>query len=368
MSEIIIRPIKYDEYPIVASIVNEELSNRTVGELSILWKWRHNKTFSKLSDSFDFIVAEKNSQIVGVHGLYPLRMKIGNEIVSMACMSDFVVKKNVRKMGVGRKIRIKILSDEISPFTVSTSSNTHGNKITKIFGGKEVVESKNNFIKPLNLIKLLKEKLSGSKLGESLFSRYIIIVLSKFLNIYFKAGRNPVRYQIVQDVSIEDITFFDERFDMFWKDVSTDYPVLFVRDSAYLNWRYIRYPLVKHESFCLTQNKIILGFAVLYIGIDNKGLKFTSILELLTPIKSINNLNHLLHEVIDRAIRENCDYIKAISSNKSTQKILQKYGFRIRKMAYAPYTYKNNGGYSEKLLTNPNNWHISLGDGDMSFY
>ena len=368
MEKLIIRPMKDDEYPIIVSIIYNVFGHHTPDEWRTLLKWRYENNPAREGCPHHYFVGEVNKEIIGVIGLIPYRIKISNDIVSIVSPIDLAVKQEARSKGYGRKIRTRILDKGISPFLMSTSCNIHTNKLSLSSGGKEIIEGKKKFIKPLRTKNFIERKLSKSKYTKFLLNNFALYIMSIPFDIIFKIKNHFSTYSKISDASIENIVFFDSRFDAFWEQISEDYPVLIVRDSAYLNWRYCEYPFNRFHSFCLTRNNKILGFAVFYMGIDENELKFTSILELLTPKNSYNIFEHILHEIIIRSIQGDCDCIITITSDKSIQKILQKYGFRIKEIDFSPYTYHNNGSYPEELLSKSENWHISLGDGDANFY
>ncbi len=72
-------------------------------------------------------------------------------------------------------------------------------------------------------------------------------------------------------------------------------------------------------------------------------------------------------EVINRAKLAKSDYIKAINSIVGYEKMFKQSGFIVRKTVSSPYTYVNNAHFPSEILSNSDNWLISLGDGDICF-
>lgn len=63
--------------------------------------------------------------------------------------------------------------------------------------------------------------------------------------------------------NIRQINNFDERFDLFWNRVKSDYAIIVSRDSRFLNWRFSRYQEVKYDTFvCTVANGEISGYIV----------------------------------------------------------------------------------------------------------
>jgi len=368
MDNLIIRPIEDHEYDQVTSIISSILGNRTPEKWKEIWKWRYNENPAWSKCSHQFYVGEVENKIVGVIGLIPYRVKLENKIVTIVSPVDLAVKKESRSKGYGSKIRKGILNKNIAPFFISTSCNEHTHKMSIYMGGAEILESKNRYIKPLSSKGYLKKMFSKSLIINRLAHDKLLSVLSVPIDMYLKSDIFFPKYSKYSYDSIENVDTFDDRFDTFWNIISKDYKFIFVRDSKYLNWRYSKYPFGGIESFSFSRGKKILGFAVIYTGIGNDALKFTSILELITLRSDFQIYEILLQEIISRSIKYGCDCILTITANKVFKDILRRYGFKVKRMDYTPYTYKNNMGIPDELLCISENWHISLGDGDAGFY
>ena len=149
-----------------------------------------------------------------------------------------------------------------------------------------------------------------------------------------------------------------------WDRNSSRYPVLIVRDAAYLEWRYTRYPFTGIESFALTTDEELRGFAVIQVAVDDEGLLAASLLELFGDEPA---LEPLLTEAIRRAVRAGASYLSAKTSTAECERLLKSRGFLPRASEHSPYTYKVNRPDLATLLGDADNWYISLGDGDISF-
>jgi len=172
----------------------------------------------------------------------------------------------------------------------------------------------------------------------------------------------------VANAKIQNINQFDQRFDKLWEQVSQNYPILIVRDSLYLNWRYAEYPFSGVHSFGLFRENELLGFAVIHNTIDEDGLSFVAILELFVPPCEKAVFEHLLEEIIQRATWVEAHYIQACTFVPEWEKLFTRYGFRVRNSSFSPTTYKNNTDLPNELFAEDSNWYMSLGDGDICYY
>ncbi len=110
----------------------------------------------------------------------------------------------------------------------------------------------------LRLIKFYQEVMGGTVLKN--IPRYEFIPQSGFFKNL--AGRIFPRTETRSDLKILKISSFDARFDRLWQKVSPVYPVIAVRDSAYLNWRYAKEPGGRYVFFAAEKEGKIRGYII----------------------------------------------------------------------------------------------------------
>jgi len=365
--EIKVRPATSDDYPAIASLLNRAFGKIPFEKRKKLWQWRHDNNPAKVPEIPGFLIAEKNRQIVGVHGLTPMRVKVGNHQYCAACSCDFAIDPTARSAGM--KIKLKTLSKDISPLPISTSANEPANKITLALGGKELIASRRKLLKPLKASGLI-HKIVANKAGAvgKALATIISILIGKPLDSILVITRYFRSFSKVANAKIQNINQFDQRFDKLWEQVSQNYPILIVRDSLYLNWRYANYPFSGVQSFGLFRENELLGFAVIHNTIDEDGLSFVAILELFVPPGEKAAFEHLLKEIIKRATQVKAHYIQAWTLVPECEALFTHYDFKVRNSSFSPTTYKNNTDLPNKLFAEDSNWYMSLGDGDICYY
>lgn len=352
-SKVVVRAATEDDYSQIARLLDETFSPIPFEKRRRLWQWRYDDNPAKVPEIPPFIVGEQEGKIVGVHGLTPLRVKIKNEIYYSGCSCDLAVDPKARSAGM--KIKVRAMKKDTSLLPLSTSANEAANKITLALGGKELSPARNKYIKPLKYSGLVSRKFGG-----------FVGLLAKPLDLVL--GTKAKRPQLGGNLRLEDITEFDSRFDQFWNIISQERQNMFVRDSAYLNWRYCRYPFNGIEIFALFEDKAIRGYAAIHRSIDDDDLPFIAILDMVTQHGDNRSIQQLLDEILYRAARHGVDTIIAKTISNDVDGILTKAGFKPRPLAISPYTYKNNTGLPDEQFDTVENWYIALGDGDACYY
>lgn len=365
--ELKIRSATSADYSAIASLLDRAFRTILFEQRIKLWKWRYNANPARISEMPCFLVAEKDGQIVGVHGFTPMRVKVGERQYCAACSCDFAVDPSAHSAGI--KIKLKALSKEISLLPISTSANEPANKITLALGGKELMAGRRKLLKRLKVSGFVQSLFTGKTgaVGQAL-AGVCDIVIGKPLDWILTIVRHLGSFSKVANAKIQDIKQFDQRFDKLWERVSINYPILIVRDSLYLNWRYANYPFSGVQSFSLVRENKLLGFAVTHTGIDVNGLCFVAILELFVPHGEKATLEHLLEETFRRAVQAEAHYILAWILVPEWEKLFKRNGFKIRDSSFSPITYENNTDLPDELFAEDRNWYMSLGDGDICYY
>lgn len=362
-AEVVVRAATPDDLPAVAAVLDATFGHRPYDQRLKLWRWRSDTNPVHLPEIPGFLIAELEGKIVGVHGLAPMRVKIGEQVIVASCSCDLAVDHSARSAGM--KIKLKALSKELSAMHLSTSANEPANKITLALGGKEIPAGRRKLLKPLKVSGLLKRTLRakagavGSAIGTILGAR---------ADWPLALTRAFTKYPHLDGTEIKPITRFDGRFDQFWTATSKQHPIMVVRDAAYLNWRYAEYPFAGISSFGLYRGEQLLGYAVIHRSTDEDKLPFVSLLELYVLPEAADGYEQLLGHVVQQSVAIGAHYIAARCSTPEEEAILTARGFRLRVMSFSPATFKCNIEVKPELLADNRAWYLSLGDGDGCYY
>ncbi|MCK5127030.1 MAG: GNAT family N-acetyltransferase [candidate division Zixibacteria bacterium] len=360
-SKLIVRAATEADYPAIALLLNNTFGPVSYEKRLKLWRWRYNDNPDKTNDIPPFLVGDQDGMIMAVQGFIPLRMKIRDQIFISGCSCDLAVNPKARSAGM--KIKLRALKKELTQIPTTTTANVAANKITLSLGGKELSPARNKFIKPIRYSGLIKKKISakaGSFLGG--IAGILVRPVDWVISLKSDSKRLPANQRIAS------ISLFDTRFDQFWNSTSNDYENLFVRDSAYLNWRYIKYPFSGISAFGLFEGDSLKGYYVIHRSIDNDGLPFLAILELMTRKDDIESANSLLSDILKQASKEGIDTVIAKAISVDMRSLYTETGFRIRPLEISPFTYKNNTDMPDEQFDTDSNWFIALGDGDACYY
>jgi hypothetical protein len=167
-----------------------------------------------------------------------------------------------------------------------------------------------------------------------------------------------------QNIKINEIVKFDEKFNLLWQRLESKYLVAANRDVLFLNWRYASHSGSGYTIFQANTNGVLSGYIVLkirYAGFERTGI----IIDILSEPDS---LDYLVKKAIDYFLEQKVSRIDCFISDKESESALIRQGFfywrtEIRLVAQGKVIEKH-----KKLLKNVRNWRITAGDSDLSIY
>jgi len=170
----------------------------------------------------------------------------------------------------------------------------------------------------------------------------------------------------IKSLSVIRVPMFDTRIDEFWREVAHDYGIIIVRDSQYLNWRFVERPDRKYQIYLVTQAGKVQG----YISLSNRewdGIKFGNIVDLLVRRGDRVALDALLAKAVEELELSGVDLITCYISPYDAfyQKALKKNGFIFKTIKRRVFGYSNSPEVSKEELMNAKNWFFTRGDSDL---
>ena len=210
-------------------------------------------------------------------------------------------------------------------------------------------------IKPLDLRRILGKYVIHNKFLLEIFA----MIGNLIIKMLFRTKNSPK----VSGLTITKILCFDNRIDDFWKKVSDDYNIIVVRDKKYLNWRYFDAPNKHYMVYIAEKEGEICGYMVLGCKMKDD-MTFGYIFDIIAPMDREDIIQCLILKAVDCFKKEKVVAIFAkMVANGVYRKSFLKNGFaphfkyKGRFIIYNPTTI-----VPEKILKNPKNWFIQLGD------
>jgi hypothetical protein len=162
----------------------------------------------------------------------------------------------------------------------------------------------------------------------------------------------------VVPVTLEPVERFDSEFDRLFEQCAAGYRILGVRDSEYLNWRYLAAPRRRQLPFAARSSGKLIGMAVLEVFRDR-----AEIIDLLT-FPQDEYLDGVLNALIAEARAKKCCVLTATCMSGSLlSRHLRSRGFRPAESRGFQVAMTGDHPAPAHLL-DPAAWHFTLADSD----
>ena len=165
--------------------------------------------------------------------------------------------------------------------------------------------------------------------------------------------------------SIEEVSFFDARFDELWEEVGPTLPITTVRSSEYLNWRYIKHPSHTYKVFTFVDQGRLKGYVVLRSFMEEE-IRRGLIIDLVSDTKTPEVWNSLIAKGIDYLLQQKVDLLSCwMFGHMPYYQTFKKFRFAERPSDL----HFGAGLYAAENLPacwmEPENWHFTMGDSDV---
>ena len=130
-------------------------------------------------------------------------------------------------------------------------------------------------------------------------------------------------------VMVKEIHFFDKRFNRLWEKASKTHKIISMRDTEYLNWRYLKEPGRRFLIFAAERNNELQGYVILK-PFDSKNQGPGQIIDLF-DVKDKRVTKALLLQAIEYFDAQGADKIEFFVSDDYYERMLRSLGFVKRK-------------------------------------
>jgi hypothetical protein len=336
----------------------DEVFGRNWDEGVFEWKYRRNPAGRALS-----AVAEREGKLIGQLGAIPVRFFVdGRELVGTQEVDGCLDKKHGKFDTFFHLVRLrrKMNDENEIGFSYFFSVDISSKIAQKALKGSMRVCATPILVKVLGVEPLLRDRLRPKWI-----SRLLAPIVDRALRLAY-----PTRGPIPKGVRMKRVERFDERFDDLWNRIKGDYPIMIVRDSAYLNWRYVDVPHRDYTVFCLENEETteILGFIV--VGEEQRAYRVGHILELVTPRTGQEEVvRALVRGALQEFMKRKIPLVYCLMlPHCHAFQVLRRAGFRKREKEGMDLIF----GISEpkapviapELAGNEENWYVCTGDSD----
>lgn len=215
------------------------------------WRWQY---IDNPAGRASGVVAVAGAEMAAFIGIVPKRIKVAGRTLRGCQFVDYMVDPRMKGgylgMGLARRCRAIAEQDGYVLGVGLANADSYPITVHRRVGMRHLLtptllmKPLRSFVPPLARLQSAAGSLVGraATMGATLLSRC------------FPTPRPP------RGIAIHAVSRFDARYDALWDRASGDSGVAFVRDAAYLQWRYLSHPVYAYQVFAAQRGDAVVGF------------------------------------------------------------------------------------------------------------
>jgi GNAT superfamily N-acetyltransferase len=330
-----------------------------VEDAAARYQWMYASNPHGLAQSW-IALDQETDHAVGCTSFFPRKMLIDGVVHRAALGGDAFVEPRARRRGLAKALhRASFASYQQGDVEFMYGPPLENNLQALIKAGAHFVAKLENWFRVLSIPAL--HRIPAYYRFASRRSRKHLTKLFTHLPRILSSLSSPPKGSVVP-VVLEPVARFDSEFDRLFEQCAAGYRILGVRDSEYLNWRYLAAPHRRRFPFAARSSGKLIGIAVLEVFRDR-----AEIIDLFTFAQD-EYLDGVLNALIAEARAQKCCVITATCMpNGVLSRYLRSRGFHPAESG--GFQVAMTGGHpAPARLLDPAAWHYSWADGDMDAY
>ncbi|WP_051273482.1 GNAT family N-acetyltransferase [Desulfotruncus alcoholivorax] len=314
------------------------------------WQYFENPTGNSIMK-----LAVKENEVIGQYIVIPIRFNVSGSVVIGSLSLNTLVHPQHHGKGIFKilaKEVYKYCQDKDVVFTYGFPNQNSFHGFTKSLGFRYLEVPL--LIRLINPVKLLKSKLFNIK-------SEMYECTDNFNNNTFSDG-----------INIANVNRFGSEFDVFWELICNNSPVMVIRNSEYLNWRYIDIPYRRYHVLKAECDGRICGYIVLR-ETSVKNIRCGMIVDFIVEKTQVGEQvgDNLIRSALKHFKEANVSISGALMMKHTLEfNILKRNGFITCPKWFLPQPFPlilklHQKHDKDNIIEDFNNWFVTMGDYDV---
>lgn len=317
------------------------------------WRWMFLSSAARLGVAPQVWLYRKDNAVVAHQGAIPVRLKAGDEEVLTGWFVETMAARKVRGSPIGPMLIKKALED--LPLNLSLGQTDLMRELQFKLGWKAVrALSKYLFVTGHRMN--LRNKLPPG-LAEAVATALRLRCAWRLNRL--RAKQNPeLRFSFVER--------FGEVHDELWSQMAATCRCAVIRDSSYLNWKYVDRPNSTFKRIEMCEGGKVSGVVVVKLACANRVYPYKRgyIVDFVVAL----NRPDLIAALVSQAVRilksEGVETVTCQVASRELCAVLERAGFIRREPRHQFLVAVAEGDDRASLLLEGDNWLLTLGDSD----
>lgn len=322
------------------------------------WRWMFLDSAAGLDREPSVWLYCKNDAVVAHQGAIPVRLHIGDEVISSGWFVETMAAASVRGSPIGPMLIKKALED--MPLNLSLGQTEQMRKLQFAMGWQYVC-SLTKYVFVCGYRMDLRKKLP------MIVAEFAAAVLGVRHNLHWRRNlsKRNTRFRF------QRIDRFASEHDELWARMAPTATCAVVRDSSYMNWKYIDRPSSSFDCIEMRDGHDLVGVVVVMLANANETYSYTRgcLIDFVVPLDRQDLLSALIAEGIGVLKSLGAQTIVCQSSGPGVCAALERFGFSARQPRHQFLVAPGAAcGLVAQRLLESDNWFLTMGDSDADAY
>lgn len=368
MSSIVVRSFVESDRPAVEALYALTFGAEALRAWQARHRWQyfdHPETRAQPSRMW---VGERSGKVVAYLAAFPMRLKIGDTTRWILLPCDLMVAKEAR---FGPNLGWKLMSECVAASSGFGLSLAHSSAAATLF---EKLGWRAQMIGPIYMCprdgapvasRLLTPERMPARLKElpwPLLQRIATPVLTGAL----RAVNFAHRPRAAKALTVRPVSHFGAEYDALFAALAPRFPIIGVRDSAFLNWRFLDDPCTDHSVFAARDAHALRGYVAVCFA-HARGVRFGRIMDLFCEPSDTRTIDALLRAGMDHLAGGGAQTIAARGLHPTIRARVRRYLYLAPSASqFTARVYCGDPALAP-LMHADDNWHTAHADGDEDF-
>lgn len=366
-----IREMRPDELETVYRLYGEAFGAESLAAFKKRWRWQFvDNPATRFAPSRMWVAENDEGRIVGHIASYPMRLKVGERELLTSSSGDLLVLAETRGQGLGEKLSKAYRDSAGELATDGFGYQPVTGRIYRRLGYREVL-CVPVCLRPLDLGAIFRFVMASDRVPPRLRGAFVVAAGSaacKVANLGVRLVNRMRRPSPAPDVRVERLSEVGAEIDELWRRLSPEFRLAFVRDRAFLQWRYFDDPIATHKVLAARDpDGALLGFLV--YSVSPKGaMRLARLMDLFCSPTRLDVVDALLREALAGIRAESASAVICWGMHPVIRARLRKSLYiRPRGEQVPSLLYCAAGEELRAMIYETANWHVTRGDGDEGF-
>jgi acyl transferase domain-containing protein/acyl-CoA synthetase (AMP-forming)/AMP-acid ligase II len=340
----------------IVALMQSHYGSSNAAIIDQTWEWKHEQNPFNAEKRTFLLVIEHDDHIVGIHGGYASRIRLGDNTYPVLWGCDTLVHPDHRQASG----LLSVAMDRANaPLFLGTPVASFYRDILEPGGETTLLETYVRHIGILRLTNILRTRRVPSLIAH-LTSACLSPIANTLMRLSARCGNKP-------DRQIAPLTVCGPEVDALWHRVASGYGSLSVRDASFLSWRFMQCPIHHYSIYGAWQNGQLAGYIVTRTGTRN-GMLFGMIVDLLAARHDRDTLRALIAHAVQTFRTQSVDVVECLVATHAseTRTELRRAGLWITKSDSERLVCPTSA--SQESLIRATDWYCTLGDSDLDLF